>query len=616
MRPDGKTISRGHWLLHEVHKLAVLPIFLAAFARAGLVAEQWHPVDISLTSTTAHSNPFDVTLSGQFTGPGNTILTVPGFCDGTGSYKIRFAPTKVGTWTYSTTSDDPLLNGLQGSVSCVANTLPTVHGRLGIDPQHPRHFLYEDGSRYFLNGFEIDWLGLMDFGDTTVPKAKSIIDMYSAQGFNQVIMNAYAWDTNWEPGITGPYDFGPPKVFIAGGTNAAPDWTRLNPAFFLNYDHVMDALMKSGVVAHIFLFVNNKKVNWPVENSANETRYIKYLVSRYQAYPNVSWDLDKEAYSYTGTNPQAWFHGRLALIDSTDAYHRLRTMHDSYNPGHGLGNVDYNLSANSLLDYYTDQDHANYYSDAVKLGNAANDPYYNAEHSYQIGNDGGHTYSSINTKLQCLLNTYEIAMAGGYAAYYYTYHAWDVVRYAEVPASLNMYAFYTNFFLSTNWFTLKPSDASIGSPSNGHCLANPGVEYIVYSSDGKPVSLTISGASGALHGSWMNIQTGAKTDAGTFSNGKATLSPPGAQPSVIWLHSGTAGVVSPPRVEAPSDIARQVRVRDPAGRLLATFESRTDDPGLLLSKARGIQGLRSGVYRLEWTSEGEPTQGLLVGIVR
>ena len=40
---------------------------------------------------------------------------------------------------------------------------------LRVDPAHPYHFIYEDGTRYFLLGYEADWLWAPEMKD---PKRK------------------------------------------------------------------------------------------------------------------------------------------------------------------------------------------------------------------------------------------------------------------------------------------------------------------------------------------------------------------------------------------------------------------------------------------------------------
>ena len=61
---------------------------------AAVTVEQYHIHDFTFKAQ-ASGNPFDVELSGEFTGPGGVRITVPGFYDGDNTWKIRFAPEKL-----------------------------------------------------------------------------------------------------------------------------------------------------------------------------------------------------------------------------------------------------------------------------------------------------------------------------------------------------------------------------------------------------------------------------------------------------------------------------------------------------------------------------------------
>jgi hypothetical protein len=250
--------------------------------------EKWHPVDLSFTSTNAYSNPFtNVTFSATFTGPGGIILTVPGFYAGAQTWIARFSPTAEGSWSFATTSSDANLNNQTGTITCVANNNPAVHGGLKVDPNYKHYFIYEDGTPCFMLSFEADWLGEMDFGDPNVTKAKSLIDIYRTNGFNATLMQLYAYDTSWKSGNTSSYDFGPPTQIVWLGSNGSPDYLRMNTNYFNSYDRVIDYLYQNGITAHIMLRVYNKQVNWPAKRSAGDNLYYAYIVARYQAYPNI-----------------------------------------------------------------------------------------------------------------------------------------------------------------------------------------------------------------------------------------------------------------------------------------------------------------------------------------
>lgn len=86
--------------------------FLAAAIAlpAAVTIERYHSHDFSFSAPVS-GNPFDVELSGEFTGPDGVRLRVPGFYDGGGVWKIRFSPTRAGRWSLRTISRTVALDG-------------------------------------------------------------------------------------------------------------------------------------------------------------------------------------------------------------------------------------------------------------------------------------------------------------------------------------------------------------------------------------------------------------------------------------------------------------------------------------------------------------------------
>ena len=511
--------------------------------------EKWHPADVVFFDPENHINPYlDVHVSALFHGPDHIVLEVPGFYAGVNIWKIRFAPTAIGEWHYITSSTEPSLDKRTGVVHCIENSHEAVHGRLQINRNYHHHYSFEDGTPYFQMGYEIDWLGLLDFGDPDIVKAKNLIDMVANYHFSEILMNAYAHDTTWLNGNTSAYDFGPPGEYAWAGTNSSPDHSRMNEVYWQSYDRVIDYLFQKGIIAHIYLKVYNKLVNWPEKYSVNEEMYFKYIIARYQAYPNIIWDFSKESYY---EEDKEYIHSRLNIVKANDAYQRLRTLHDNDGGDNQYPTNYYDMQGmNDNIDCYTDQANiktpqGGLYGTALYSQKNRNLPYYNAETTfYQIGNDGGHSYNVCNSKENTFKSIIEPIMCGGYSAYYYTYHAWDLVKYDETPDSLIWYKHLSDFFRGTNYQMLIPNDGLIESPryddslADRHCLAIPGSEYIVYMAECGNVTLTITeaGKGTPLKAKWINLYTGEESSAGNYGNGTYVFTNCWANPSMLYLH--------------------------------------------------------------------------------
>ena len=217
--------------------MRLICLLLLALPLAAVDIRRYDTHDFSFRATAA-GNPFDVAITGHFQGPAGERLSVPGFYDGANTWRIRFSPTAEGKWTMRTSSTLAALDGkTDGAIVCVPNPHPHIQqGGLRVDPAHPHHFIRENGARYFLLGYEADWL--WGVGEDM----HTLINQIAARGFNHVLVNIYAHDTSWSPGQKHKFDFGPPGVYPWEGTNESPDHSRLNPAFFQHYDALMRAL--------------------------------------------------------------------------------------------------------------------------------------------------------------------------------------------------------------------------------------------------------------------------------------------------------------------------------------------------------------------------------------
>ncbi|GAB5561546.1 MAG: DUF5060 domain-containing protein [Synoicihabitans sp.] len=494
--------------------------------------EQWHPLDIDLYSSSEYINPYqDVGVWAEFVGPNGQKLSIPGFYRGEDRWTIRFSPTAIGRWQFATSSGDEHLNGQSGEVICRPNTNPRVHGGIQIDQDHPRHFRFEDGTRFFLLGTEINWLGLVDMTDPNIVGARQILDMYAEHGFNTVLLNAYANDTRWRTGHSEPTDWGPPTLHAWPGSPGDYDHSRLHPDYWDHFDKVVHAMFERGMNAYLYFKVYNKLVDWPAKGSPEDHLYFSHVVARYQAYPNIIWSFSKESYYEPD---HAYIRQMLELIKAEDAYQRLRTTHDD----NGLG-IDFAFVGDhsDILDFYTDQTQGDIYNNSIEDYLRKEWPISNMEPGYQGGNDGTSSYQGDNISAEKLLKRiYTVIMAGGYATYYYTWHAWDVVRTDEKPEGLVYYKYLAEFFARTNWYRLSPVETVVDGPHN-HCLSEKGREYIVYLGEGGTTTLPLENSETAMRGIWMNALTGEEQVIEKVTGASIELTSPWpGSPTLVWIN--------------------------------------------------------------------------------
>ncbi|MFD2334124.1 DUF4038 domain-containing protein [Cohnella sp. GCM10020058] len=175
-------------------------------AHAAYAAELWKAVDITLHSSKSYSNPYlDVDISATFTGPGGISLTIPGFWDGGDTWKIRFAPTVTGTWTFMTTASDPTDTGLHGQTGTVVSQPYSgslsiyKHGFLKSDSSN-RYLTFNDGTPFYWLA-DTHWMGLSfrerwsaSNDSRWSSQYKAMVDQRVKQGYSVYQMNFFAFE--------------------------------------------------------------------------------------------------------------------------------------------------------------------------------------------------------------------------------------------------------------------------------------------------------------------------------------------------------------------------------------------------------------------------------------
>jgi len=505
---------------------ALVVLVSAAFGDVPEVP-RWQPHDFEFKSTKTFANPFKVDFAAAVKGPDGREFTTLGFYDGQGVWKIRVAADVEGKWTLTTRSDEPTLNAVDASFICVPNPNGNVHGALRIDADHPHHFIYEDGTRYFLAGYECDWLWALDMDDASLGRLNLFLDKLADYRFNHIILNAYAHDCGWRKGKTEADDFGPSPMYAWEGKNDNPDHSRLNLPYWKHYDRVIGAMYERGIVAHIMIKVYNKMVRWPAKGSADDDMFFKWMVARYAAYPNVVWDFSKEAHNEKDLEYKL---SRFRLIRSADPYRRLVTNHDD--------DAAYNSGAyDELLNFRSDQQHKNWREMILQQRRQNSWPVVNVEFGYEWGLKGedDKTYRVVQSPEEVCRRAWEICMAGGAIVYYYTFTAWDVIHPEDTPTGYSYFRNLHDFFAGTKYWLMQPEDIV----SEGYCLANPGDEYIVFLNEAKPFAINLEGLKKPVIARWFHPYDGRTIELGPLTDGTGELKPPTEWGQIpVALHIG------------------------------------------------------------------------------
>jgi hypothetical protein len=289
--------------------------------------ETWRTLEISLTSGTKYAYPFDdVDVTATFVGPDGTVLKRPAYYDGASTWRVRFAPTKVGRWTMTTVATDDTNGALHGVVARIdavsyAGTIAVFqHGFPRVSDNH-HAFSYADGKPFFYLG-DTHWLVMHERWDTCnyagcSSQFKYEVDHRIAQGFT-------VYQTEWMAS-QGANGAGLPQESFYGAmlrcklADSDLDGMR-------NADRKLGYLADSGLVVAA-------AIEWralaPACSDAFLKQYARYWVARFGSYP-LLWTVAQEVDGQYGGDPQnldsKWQVVGKALADN-DSYAHPLTAH-------------------------------------------------------------------------------------------------------------------------------------------------------------------------------------------------------------------------------------------------------------------------------------------------
>ncbi len=260
-------------------------------------------------------NPFvEVWLKAVFQ-KDNRRVSVEGFYDGDGTYKVRFMPDEVGTWRFQTDSNVAALKGREGAFTCTAPQKGN-HGPVSVRNTH--HFGYADGTPYF------------PFGTTCyawVHQAEDLqrqtLESLRTDPFNKMRMCIFP---KWYQ-----YNHGTPPRLPFPRSGETNDYSRFNPEFFQYIERRIADLRAVNVEADLILF--HPYYHWGFQEMPAEVddRYLKYVIARFAAYRNVWWSLANEFDLMRKKNSADW--DRYArIVTEADPYGHLRSIHYSKAP--------------------------------------------------------------------------------------------------------------------------------------------------------------------------------------------------------------------------------------------------------------------------------------------
>ena len=274
--------------------------------------EQWGIFEASYKGP-AERNPFvDVEFGATFQQNGKPV-TVDGFYDGAGMYRVRFMPDAAGSWTYTTKSNRQELDGKTGTFT-VAAAQAGNHGPMRVKDQY--HFVYADGAPY-------RELGTTCYAWTSQPAAleEQTLKTLAGAPFNKLRMCVFPKWFNYN-------HVEPPRYPFVGQAPNQWDFTKFNPEYFQHFERRVAQVGAMGIEADVILFHPYDEGHWGFDNmgAENDDRYLRYMLARLGAYRNVWWSLANE-WDYFKKKKEADFERFGEIVAKNDPYKHMCSIH-------------------------------------------------------------------------------------------------------------------------------------------------------------------------------------------------------------------------------------------------------------------------------------------------
>ena len=321
MKCTALTTARTLILQALTTSVATLAIAVGSLASSGAqVVEQWGLFEVTLPGPALGQPYLDVQWSATFS-QNDRHVTVPGFWDSGGTYKVRFSPPTTGEWRYETRSATAELDGKTGAFTTTASTGGN-HGPLEVFQTF--YLRYADGTPYHQFGTTCyAWLHQpLDLQERT-------LQTLATAPFNKIRFcvfpkSYYVANTNE-----------PERFAFLKAADRKFDFSRPDPAFWRHFERRILELQQLGIQADIILWHPYDRWGFSEMSPEEDDRYLRYCIARFSAFRNVWWSLANE-YDFMTQVPKGHRGNKhwedwdrfFSILQKEDPHQRLRGIHN------------------------------------------------------------------------------------------------------------------------------------------------------------------------------------------------------------------------------------------------------------------------------------------------
>jgi hypothetical protein len=180
--------------------------------------------------------------------------------------------------------------------------------------QNIHHFAYADGTPFFPFGTTCyAWIHQSD------ALQQQTLKTLASAPFNKIRMCVFpkSYDYNHNEPALYPFERD------SNGTN---DFTRPNPAFFQHLEQRIADLRALNIQADLILFHPYDRWGYATMKPEEDDRYLRYVLARLSAYPNIWWSLANE-YDFMRAKRTSDFDRFFHIIEQYDPVAHLRSIH-------------------------------------------------------------------------------------------------------------------------------------------------------------------------------------------------------------------------------------------------------------------------------------------------
>lgn len=275
---------------------------------------RWGRFEEQFASQMDHLNPVqDQKMTVTFMSPSGTRHLVNAFWDGGKTWRVRFSPSELGTWHYSSSAipSDMGLDKQDGFFECIAATPGTrfkEHGKLSLS-ENRRYLVHSDNTPFLWLG-DTAWNGPLL---ATPDEWQRYLTCRSKQKVSVVQWVATQWVAAPNGDRTGELAFTDHKRIS------------INPRFFQRLDHYVDMINDAGMLAVPVLLWTVRAGNPGFDLPEDQAILLaRYMVARWGAH-QVIWCLAGDGDYGEDQFAQRWRHIGRAVFG--DAHRALVTLH-------------------------------------------------------------------------------------------------------------------------------------------------------------------------------------------------------------------------------------------------------------------------------------------------